>query len=220
MRHVVKVADKEQRLLRLLGAADKDRQALLVIAAVDPLEALRVIIHLVERRMGQIQMVQGFHIILHLLVNRILGQIPLQGSVLVPLVYLSEVLPHEEQLLARMSRHKAISGPQVLSLFLQGVPRHLADHGTFSVNHLVMGEHQYKVLAVGVEHGEGQLPVIVLAEIGVAAHIAGKVVHPAHIPLKVESQAAVLGLARHLGPGRGLLGDQHRPVLSPMEYGA
>ena len=118
-----------------------------------------------------------------------------------------------------MSGHESVSCPQVLRLFLQGVPGHLAHHGALAVDHLVMGEHQHKVLAVGVKHGEGQLPVMIVAEIGIAFHIAEEIIHPSHVPLIVKAQAAVRRLARNHRPGRGLLGDENRPVLSPLKHG-
>ena len=87
------------------------------------------------------------------------------------------------------------------------------------MNHLVVGEHQNEVLAVGVNHAERQLAVVMAAEIGIALHISQEVVHPAHVPLVVKAQAVLLHVSRHLGPGRGLLGNQDRAVLSALEHG-
>ena len=220
MGDIVKVADKQQGFFLLLGAADENHHALLVIAAVNPLEALRVIILLIKSRMAQIQVIQRLYVILHLLMNRVLCQIPLQGCIFIPLIHLGKILSHKQQLFPGMSGHKTISCSQVLSLLLQRLPRHLPDHRALAVNYLIVGEHQHKILAVSIQHGECQLSVIILAEIGVAAHIAGKIVHPAHIPLKIESKAAVLRLSGHHRPGRGLLRDQDSSILSSLKHGA
>ena len=70
-------------------------------------------------------------------------------------MHLAEFLTHEQKLLAGMSHVKAIGSTQVLCLFLQGIPGHLANHRSLSVHHLIMGEYQNKVFAVGIEHTEG-----------------------------------------------------------------
>ena len=109
-----------------------------------------------------------------------------------------------------MTHHKAVGGAEVRELLLLGIPRHLSCHGTFSVDHLIVGEYQDKLLAVGVEHTEGQLPVVVMTEIWIALHVIQKIVHPAHVPLEVKSKSAVVLVAGDLRPGRGLLCDQDR----------
>ena len=49
-------------------------------------------------------------IFLQVFVKRLVGEIPVEGDFLIPLVILTEILSHKEQLLARMSHHKRISG--------------------------------------------------------------------------------------------------------------
>ena len=51
---------------------------------------------------------------------------------------LCKLLTHEQQLLSRMAHHKTVCGTQVRSLGLQFFPRHLTDHGSLSVDHLVV----------------------------------------------------------------------------------
>ena len=118
-----------------------------------------------------------------------------------------------------MPHHKAVGGPEVRKLLLLGIPRHLSCQGTFSVDHLVVGEYQDELLTVGVEHTEGQLPVVVMAEIRIALHVIQKIVHPAHVPLEVESKSAVVLIAGDLRPGRGLLSDQDRTFRIPRVDG-
>ena len=116
-----------------------------------------------------------------------------------------------------MAHHKPVCGPQILRLLFQVCARHLSDHGSLAVHHLVVGEYQNKVLAVSVQHGERQLTVIIFAEQRVAAHVVGEVVHPTHVPLEVKAQSALLRLPRDHGPCGGFLGDQHRAVLAALE---
>ena len=217
MGHIVEIADEQQTFLRLLRLAHKDDHTLLLVTAVDPLEALRVVIHGVHGRIFAVNLVERLHIILHLPVRFRLKQLPVQRGVLVPLPHLGEILAHEQQLFAGMAHHKPVCGPQILRLLFQVCARHLSDHGSLAVHHLVVGEYQNKVLAVSVQHGERQLTVIIFAEQRVAAHVVGEVVHPTHVPLEVKAQSALLRLPRDHGPCGGFLGDQHRAVLAALE---
>ena len=58
------------------------------------------------------------------------------------------------------------------------------------MDHLVVGEGQDVVLREGVHQGEGDVPVVELPEVGVHFDVVADVVHPAHVPLEVEAQAA------------------------------
>ncbi len=216
--HIIEIADEQQRLFLFPAAAHKHNHALLLITAIDPLKALRIKIQLIERRVLPIERVQRPHVVLHFLVNRILQQLPLQRLVFIPLIHLGVVLSHKQQLLSRVRHHKAIGRPQILCLLLKGIPRHFADHRTLSVNHLVMRKYQHKILTVGIQHGEGQLPVIILAEVGIAAHKADEIIHPAHIPLIIEAKSAVPGITRNHRPRRRLLCDQNRPVFASLQH--
>ena len=66
---------------------------------------------------------------------------------------------------------------------------------------------------------KGQLPVVIMAEIWIALHVIQEIVHPAHVPLEVESKAAVILIAGDLRPGRGLLSDQDRTFCVPRVDG-
>ena len=131
-----KIADKEQCLIR--AAPEKCNDIVRCIHAVDPLEAFRLIIFLIECRMAGIKVIQLLYILLHLAVDRILQQFPLDRCILIPLIHLGEILSHEEEFLARMSHHKTVCRPQVRKLVLKRLSRHLIDQGTLSVNHLVV----------------------------------------------------------------------------------
>ena len=55
---------------------------------------------------------------------------------------------------------------------------------------LVVADRQHVVLGVGVDEREGQLAVVVLPVDRVVLHVAEAVVHPAHVPLEAEAEAA------------------------------
>ena len=118
-----------------------------------------------------------------------------------------------------MTHHKAVGSAEVRELLLLGVPRHLSCQGTFSVDHLVVRKYQDELLAVGIEHAEGQLPVVVMAEIRIALHVIQEIVHPAHVPLEVESKSAIVLITGDLRPGRGLFSDQDRTFRVPRVDG-
>ena len=149
----------------------------------------------------------------------VLEQIPLQFFVFIPLVHLAEILAHEQQLLSGMAQHEAVSRPQVGKFLLKSGPRHLVYHRSLSVHHLVVGEHQDKILTVGVDHAESQLAVVVVAEVGVALHVAQEIVHPSHVPLVVKAQAVIFHISGDLRPCRGLLGDEDGSVFLLLENG-
>ena len=82
------------------------------------------------------------------------------------------------------------------------------------MHHLVVGEGQDEVFREGVEEGEGDVPVVILPEVGVQLHVVEHIVHPAHVPLEVEAQPPLAHRVGDLGPGGGLLGDhEHVAVL-------
>ena len=165
----------------------------------------------IQCRLVMIELQQRLHIALQLSVLIVLQQIPLQTLRLTPLGELCKILSHEQQLLARMSKHEAVGCTQICKLELP-LARHLADHRTFSVYDLVVREGQNKVLAVRIDHAERQLTVMVGTEERIELHIIEEIVHPAHVPLIVKSKAALLYRDRHLRPCGRLLCDQKRTV--------
>ena len=65
----------------------------------------------------------------------------------------------------------------------------------------VMGERKKEILLKSVEHAEGEIPMVMLADRPDRAAIYfQRVMHPAHIPLHPESQSPRIGRARDRGP--------------------
>ena len=138
MRDVIEVRYHEEGLLRLVGLSNEHHHGLLMVGAVDPLEAVRDVILLPERRMCPVDSIEIPYEVLDALVYRVLEEIPLELLVLGPLVILREVLAHEEKLLARMRPEVAIRGTKILRLLLEGLARHLPEHRALAVHDLVM----------------------------------------------------------------------------------
>ena len=131
---------------------------------------------------------------------------------------LRKLLAHKQKLLARMAHHETVCGTQVRSLGLQFFPRHLTDHGSLSVDHLIMREYKNKIFAVCVKHAEGQFSIMVLSEKGIALHVSRKIIHPAHVPFIVEAQGAFLDITGDLRPCGRLLSDQNSSVCPSFKY--
>ena len=107
----------------------------------------------------------------------------------VPLLLGAQLHSHEAQLLAGVGHGVGVEAPDARQL-LPLVSGHLAPDGALHVDHLVVAQGQDVVLREGVEHGEGDVLVVALAEPGVHLQVVAHVVHPAHVPLQVEAQAA------------------------------
>jgi hypothetical protein len=127
-----------------------------------------------------------------------------------PLAGLGELTAHEQELLARMPPHEAVVGAQVGEA-LPVVPGHALQHRALAVHDLVVADRQDEVLREGVVQAEGHLVVVVFAVHGILADVLERVVHPAHVPLEAEAEAAIVHRARHTGVGGALLRHGHDP---------
>ena len=89
------------------------------------------------------------------------------------------------------------------------VARHAADQRALAVHDLVVAQRADKVLGKGVHDGEREQAVVAGAPRKIGLHVVQGVVHPAHVPLVVEAQAAVLRRVGHERPRGGLLSHHH-----------
>ena len=201
----VEVADHED-LLAVCILAQEGHDALTGVVGDDPLEALPAVVDLPEGGMVLVELVQGLDVGLQLGVLVVAQQHPVQRLGLVPLSELAELLTHEQQLLAGVSHHVAKEGAQVCKLGLI-VTGHLVDEAALAVDDFVVADGQHEVLAEGVEEAERDLVVVARTEERVSLHVAEHVVHPAHVPLEIEAQAAVGSGFRDHRPRGGLLCD-------------
>ncbi len=135
-------------------------------------------------------------------------QEPLDALVVAPLDVLADLVAHEVELGAGVGH--LIEGQGAKAGELAPLVARLAhDEGGLAVHHLVMGQRHDVVLREGVHHGEGEQLVVARTPGEVGLAVIEGVVHPAHIPLVVEAQAAYLGGTSYQGPGGGLLGHHH-----------
>ena len=201
------VADDQDDVRRRAPLPQVADDAVVDVVEVDPLEPGRVEVELVEGRLAAVEVVEVLDPALDVPVRLVLEGVPLQALLVRPLPPLGELAAHEEELLAGMGEHVAVEGLEV-GVFLHLEAGHLADERALAVDDLVVRQGQDEVLRVGVPHAEGQVVVAELAEERVLAEIGEHVVHPAHLPLQAEAQAAEMDGPGDHGPGRRFLGDR------------
>ena len=124
-----------------------------------------------------------------------------------PLAGLRDLTPHEEQLPPRVRVHPSVERPEVREL-LPLVARHLVDERTLAVHDLVVRQRQHEVLGVRVQQPERQVAVVVLSMHRIVPQVVERVVHPPHVPLVREPEAAVVHGCRDGGPRGRLLRDR------------
>src|SRR3546814_9726145 len=86
-----------------------------------------------------------------------------------------------------MPPHEAVIGAQGGGL-LPIVAGHLVEQRALAVHHLVMAEGQDEVLTERVQQAERHVVMMVSAMHRLLAHVAQRVVHPAHVPFEAEPQ--------------------------------
>ena len=138
----------------------------------------------------------------------LLGQEPLDGLVVAPLNKLADLVAHKVELGTGV-HHLVESQRAQAGKLAPPVARHAADERTLAVHDLIVAQRANKVLGKGVHDGERQQPVVAGAPRKIGLHVVQGVVHPAHVPLVVEAQAAVLRRVGHERPRGGLLGHHH-----------
>ena len=166
-----------------------------------------------QRRLRAVVPVQRLHVARKRHVRRIVHQMPVEADVVVPFAPLPELVPHEQQLLARMAVHVAVQRAQ-RRVFLPHVARHLVEHRPLAVDDLVVREREDEVLGEGVEHRERHFVVMPAAMHGVLLDVLEHVVHPSHVPFVGEPEAAEIHRPAHAAERRRFLrrGDRAREI--------
>ncbi len=213
------VEDRDDALRRRLAPTLERHDAVVRVVAVDPFEPARVEVELVERGLRGEHPVQVPNPEAHARVPgaRIVEQVPVEARVVVPLLPLAELPSHEEELLAGQGPHVRKEEPQVRRHLPGVVSRHFRDQRLLQVHDLVVRQRQDEVFRIGVHPPERELAVVKLAVDGIELHVVERVVHPAHVPLHREAEAADVGGPRDHRPGRGLLGDRHGVGEAPAD---
>ncbi len=196
-------------LLAVLVPADVGNHVPVAVAGVNPLVAVPAVFNLPEGGVFFVEAVQLPDIVLHLAVGVVIQQEPVQLLLFVPFNELGKLASHKEELFPRTAHHIPQKGPGP-GKFLLVFPRHPADEGAFSMDHFVVGDGQDVVFREGVHHAEGELIVVVAAEIWIGGKIGEDVVHPPHVPLEVKAQSPhVIRLGHHRPSGGFLCNHQH-----------
>ena len=102
--------------------------------------------------------------------------------------------------------------------FCQRVARHLVDQRALAVHDLVVRQRQDEVLRERVDERERQLVVVVAAVDRVLLEVRQRVVHPAHVPLEAEAEAAQVGGPRDARPRGRLLGRRDHAGLAREQH--
>ena len=138
----------------------------------------------------------------------LLGQEPLDGLVVAPLNKLADLVAHKVELGTGV-RHLVEGQRAQAGKLAPPVARHAADQRALAVHNLVVAQRANEVLGKGVHDREREQSVVAGAPRKIGLHVVQGVVHPAHVPLVVEAQAAVLRRIGHERPRGGLLGHHH-----------
>ncbi len=194
--------------IALVGAFAKEAEgALIGVGAIDPLEGVGVDIAGGEAGDFSIDAVEVAYGLADAFVIGELQKVPVEGAVVTPFAGLPEVATHEECFLARPKPHEAVEAAKLAGFIGDRLAGHFVEHGAFAVDDFVVGVDLDEVFGVLVEHTEGELMVLKLPVYGVLRHVGEGVVHPAHVPLEVEAEAAVGDGLGDSGKGGGLFGD-------------
>src|SRR4030095_11992387 len=123
-----------------------------------------------------------------------------------PFTPLSEFSPHEQQLLSRLGKLVCEQKSHVREL-LPEISRHLREHGSLSVDELVVRKRQDEILVKRVDHSKCELAVVILPMYRIETDIFQSIVHPPHVPLQTEAQSAQIRGPRYSWPRCRLFSD-------------
>src|SRR3954464_14954881 len=169
-----------------------------------PLESGLLAIKRMQGRHGSVHAVEIPDQSLHPRMSGIFDQMPIERMVVLPFVFLSKFIPHEQELLAGVPEHKAVIGTQVGEA-LPLISRHAAEDRTLTVHDLIMGKREDEIFEECVVQTEQDLAVMVAAVNRVFADVVEGVVHPPHVPLVSEAQPSPVDWPRNHPPSRRFL---------------
>ncbi len=207
-----KIAYKQQRIIDVVGLAQKSDDAVIRILKIDPLESAIIKIERVESRLCLQQTVQITDQALQTLVRLVIEQMPIQTLVFLPFLPLADFRTHEQQFLAGMAKHESQKSAQV-GEFLPKIAGHLVQQGALAVHHLVMAQDQDEILMKSIEQSKSDHVVVIFAIDGIFGKIGQKIVHPTHIPFEIESKPTEVGGFGNARPGGRFFGDHHHPGI-------
>ena len=93
----------------VLGMAHKGENTAVSVIGIDPLKAIPAFVTFIHAGIFLVNVQQVSYICLKALVFLLLCQIPVQADLFIPLMKLAEILPHKQQLFARVAEHEGIA---------------------------------------------------------------------------------------------------------------
>src|SRR5260370_402117 len=196
------VDNRDDKVFGIFAAAEKGKNAIVGIVGVDRCETVPVKIDFMKSRFSRIEVIEVGDKLLDAAMRIPLERVPIEAVSFAPFVALGDFLAHEEELFAGMSVLISVEKTEVGEL-LPHIAGHFVEKGVFAVDDFVVREGKKEIFGEGVEKGERELVVLVLAMNGVAGKVVEGVVHPAHVPFEAEAEAAQIIGARDGGPGSG-----------------
>src|SRR5947209_345383 len=86
------------------------------------------------------------------------------------------------------------------------------------MNYFIVRKRQDEILMVMIEHGKGEIVLVIFPVNGVPAEISQRVVHPAHVPFESKAEATNVRRACNQWPGgRFLRNGDHSRMLRVRE---
>src|SRR5271166_3738840 len=102
------ISQHHHEVVGILGAADERDDTVVHIVKVDPLKTFPTEVHLVQRGLLDIQLVECLHILLQITMRDETQELEVELPCVIPLAPLSDLAAHEEELLAGMGVHVAV----------------------------------------------------------------------------------------------------------------
>ena len=129
--------------------------------------------------------------LLKIFMNRILKQMPVEGTCEIPFVGLGKLVSHKKQFSSRIGKHIDIHSTEIGKL-LPFVARHFVNQTAFSVHNLIVRQWHHIIFIIHVGAREGDFIVMVFSIDWVFFEIIQSIVHPTHHPFHPETNSAIV----------------------------
>src|SRR6266403_1662654 len=156
------VDDGDDHILGIFSAADEGENTVVRVIGVNPFETVPVKFDLMEGGLGGIEMIEVGDELLDAAMGVVPEQVPVQAVRLSPFAALGELLAHEEEFLAGMRVLIGVEKAEIGEL-LPHVAGHFVEERIFPMDDFIVREGKLEIFGEGVEKGEGELVVFVLA---------------------------------------------------------
>jgi hypothetical protein len=160
-----------------------------------PLKAVGVTIQCMQRGHGSVKVVEVAHEELNSAVKPRLRsvntrkpqQVPVEASILLPLGPLRKLTAHEKEFLSGMRKLVAVEATQSSEPLRIGA-RQFGHERALEVHDLIVREREDEPFVERKPRGKRQIPREAMAILWFSLKVSQRVVHPPHVPLKVEAK--------------------------------